>query len=235
MSAAHRRLIDQQHPARSPSAMVAHQRRPRPHQVVHEVPTHPGAARRRADRHHRHVAHQAPRQAPRHLALKLRMLLQMASRAVLAAPPPAPPQQHHLPPRHRLIPDPLDAPVMHPAALEPAMRAPRPRPRRLHRHHQAARRVRHHLQHAHLTQVQPHPHNIRTHRGPPGSALSQPPMPAGPRPHLRDPQLHPIPQKREAPTNRLFVQPDSGIRGRSLGTGHRTARIPIPQSRRSDD
>ena len=73
-------------------------------------------------------------------------------------------------------------------APEPARRALRPAHRGLDLHDQLIRRVNEHLPHTDLAQVQPHPHNIASHRGPPGSLVSQSPIPAGPRPLLRNPQ-----------------------------------------------
>ena len=60
-----------------------------------------------------------------------------------------------------------------------------------------ARGVLDHLQHTDLRQVQPNCHNIASHRGPPGSLISQSPIPAGPRPLLRDPQPPTSPRFRE--------------------------------------
>ena len=52
-----------------------------------------------------------------------------------------------------------------------ARRTARPPHRRLDLHNQLAGCVHRHRQHTDLAQVQPHPHNIGSHRGPPGSLI----------------------------------------------------------------
>ena len=185
---AHRGLVDQQHRAAAAAAPLSDQSRPRVHQGAHTVPVHTVAARRRAERHHLRVSDQPTRQTRGESALEGRMVLQEAAVAVVAHHPAPRPHQQGAPSRHFQVADLLVAAVMHPAALEPALRAAQPPERRLDAHHQRARSVLDHLQHTDLRQVQPHCHNIASHRGPPGSLISQSPIPAGPRPLLRDPQ-----------------------------------------------
>jgi len=119
-----------------------------------------------------------------------------ASRRSAAEPSPVP-HQRGAPPRHPNVANVASAGVMHPCATEPARRAPRAHHRRLDLHNQLARRVDLHSQHACLTQPHPHPHNIRSHRGPPGSVVCQSPIPAGPRPLNGDPQPPRSPRIRE--------------------------------------
>ena len=71
-----------------------------------------------------------------------------------------------------------------------------------------------HLQHTDLRQVQPNCHNIGSHRGPPGSLISQSPIPAGPRPPLRDPQPPRSPRFREGSASLVG---SAAVGGRSGG------------------
>ena len=105
----------------------------------------------------------------RQRALERGMVLQEAAVAVVAHHPAPRPHQQGAPSRHLQVADLLGAAVMHPAALEPALRTAQPQQRRLDAHHKRARGVLDHLQHTDLRQVQPHPHNIASQRGPPGS------------------------------------------------------------------
>ena len=194
---AHRGLIDQKHRAAAAAAPLSDQSRPDVHQGAHTVPVHTVAARRRAERHHLRVSDQPTRQTPRQRALERGMVLQEAAVAVVAHHPAPRPHQQGAPSRHFQVADLLVAAVMHPAALEPALRAAQPQQRRLDAHPERARGVLDHLQHTDLRQVQPNCHNIGSHRGPPGSWISQSPIPAGPRPLLRDPQPPRSPRLRE--------------------------------------
>ena len=203
---AHRGLIDQQHRAAAAAAPLSNQGRPRVHQGAHTVPVHTVPSRHRVERHHLRVSDQPPRQTPRQRALERRMALQEAAVAVVAHHPAPRPHQHRAPSRHLQVADLLVAAVMHPAALEPALRTAQPQQRRLDAHHQRARSVLDHLQHTDLRQVQPNCHNIASHRGPPGSLISQSPIPAGPRPLLRDPQPPTSPRFREGSSCSLSGQ-----------------------------
>ena len=194
---AHRGLVDQQHRAAAAAAPLSDQGRPRVHQGGDRVPVHTVAAHHRVERHHLRVSDQPTRQTPRQRALERRMVLQEAAVAVVAHHPAPRPHQHRAPSRHLQVADLLVAAVMHPAALEPALHTAQPPERRLDAHHQRARSVLDHLQHTDLRQVQPHRHNIASHRGPPGSLTMTSPIPAGPRPLLRDPQPPTSPRFRE--------------------------------------
>ena len=201
VTAPHRGLIDQQHPARSASAVLGHQIRPAAHQRHHRVPPQLVASGRRGDGHHLDIGHQPARQPRGEAPLEGVMVLQEPAAAVAAAHAPPLPHQSRATPRHLEVADLLAAAVMDPAAAEPAVRAPQPPGRRLHAHHQARRGVLNHPQHTNLRQMKPHRHNIPGHRGPPGSLTLTSPIPAGPRPLLRDPQPPPSPQIREGSTN----------------------------------
>ena len=166
---AHRGLIDQQHRAAAAAAPLSDQSRPDVHQGAHTVPVHTVPSRRRAERHHLRVSDQPTRQTPRQRALERGMVLQEAAVAVVAHHPAPRPHQHGAPSRHFQVADLLVAAVMHPVALEPALRAAQPPERRLDAHPERARGVLDHLQHTDLRQVQPNCHNIASHRGPPGS------------------------------------------------------------------
>ena len=179
--------------------MIADQRRPHADVAHDQPPAHAVGARHRAQAHLLRVDHQAPRQTPGQLPVELAVGLQLALAAALTNEPAPPPAQRHTPTRHRQIAHHLVPPIVHTATPEPAVRAPQPPRRRLHDHLQARRRIHRHLQHTQPTQLQPHRHMIQTHRGPPGSAISQSPIPAGPRPHPRDPQLPLTPQIRAGP------------------------------------
>ena len=104
--------------------------------------------------------------------------------------------------------------VVHPVALEPAVRATRTPHGRLDPHPQLARRVHNHREHADLAQVQPHPHNIGSHRGPPGSLMmsitdsSRAPTPQ------RGPSTTPLPTFTRRLNIFLFV---SGVGVRNAG------------------
>ena len=206
---AHRGLIDQQHPAAAAAAVLGHQIRPRAHQRHHQMPAEPVAARHRADGHDPGVGHQPAGQPPRHGALELRMVLQEALAAVAAREPPPHPHQRRAPSRHLQVADLAPTGVVRPPATEPARRAPPPPEGGLDLHYQLARRVNRHREHADLTQVQPHPHNIGSHRGPPGSLISQSPIPAGPRPPTQGPSTTPLPTN----SRRLHLSLCCGIVG----------------------
>ena len=165
------------------------------------MPVHTVPSRHRAERHHLRVSDQPTRQTPRQRALERRMVLQEAAVAVVAHHPAPRPHQHGAPSRHLQVADLPVAAVMHPVAAEPALRAAQPQQRGLDAHPERSRRVLEHLQHADLRQVQPNCHSIGSHRGPPGSLISQSPIPAGPRPLLRDPQPPRSPHFREGSTS----------------------------------
>ena len=168
---AHRGLIDQKHPAPTAATVLGQRRGPGLDHAVDEVPAQAMAPCRRPQRHDPRVRDEPARQTPRQLVLELGMVLEMARRAVVAHEPAPQPHQRRAPPRHLQIAHLAPAGVVHPGAAEPARRASRPPHGRLDLHPQLARRVRHHREHACLTQVQPHPHRIRSHRGPPGSLI----------------------------------------------------------------
>ena len=69
-----------------------------------------------------------------------------------------------------------------------------------------------HLQYADLRQVQPNCHNIASHRGTPGSLTLTSPIPAGPRPLLRDPQPPRSPHFREGSQMNHIAQAMPGRR-----------------------
>ncbi len=121
-------------------------------------------ASHRPNRHRPGVLHQPARKPPGETPLKLVMLLEVPLPTVAAHEPPTPPHQRRPPARHPKVADPLDPPIPHPTAAEPAIRAPRPLPRRLHLHLQAVNRIDRHTQHPNTTQPQANGHNIR-HRG----------------------------------------------------------------------
>ncbi len=134
------------------------------HQRHDSMPTHPMTASHRPNRHRPGVLHQPARKPPGETPLKLVMLLEVPLPTVAAHEPPTPPHQRRPPARHPKVADPLDPPIPHPTAAEPAIRAPRPLPRRLHLHLQAVNRIDRHTQHPNTTQPQANGHNIR-HRG----------------------------------------------------------------------
>ena len=84
------------------------------------------AARRRAERHHLGVSDDPTRQTRGERPLEGRMVLQEPAGAVVAHHPAPLPHQRHTPPRHLQVPDLLGAAVMHPVALEPALRTAQP-------------------------------------------------------------------------------------------------------------
>ena len=129
------------------------------------------AAHHRTDRHHLSVRDQTLRQAPRQPSVELGVLLEPSAVAVAAHEPPPHPHQRRAPPRHLKVAHLARAGVVHPVALEPAVRATRTPHGRLDPHPQLARRVHNHREHADLAQMQTHPHNIGSHRGPPGSLI----------------------------------------------------------------
>ena len=240
---AHRGLIDQKHPAPAAAAVLGQRRGPGLDQTVDEVPAEAVAPCRSPQRHDPRVRDEPPGQTPRQLVLELGMILEMARRAVVAHEPAPVPHQRRPTPRHLQIAHLAPARVVHPGAAEPARRAPRPPHGRLDLHPQLTRRVLDHLQHADLAQVQPHPHNIGSHRGPPGSLICQSPIPAGPRPLLRDPQPPRSPRFRAGSTllesrhlgdvlaskkEQQRVRRSLGVRGREAWSAYETLTSGLP-------
>ena len=168
---AHGRLIDQQHRAPPAAAMLRDEPRPGPHQRVDDRPAHTVAARHRADRHRLRVRDQTLRQATGQPSVELGVLFEPSAVAAAAHEPAPHPHQRRAPPRHLQVAHLALAGVMDPVALEPAVRATRTPHGRLDPHPQLLGSVHNHRPHADLAQVQPHPHNIGSHRGPPGSLI----------------------------------------------------------------
>ena len=83
---------------------------------------------------------------------------------------PAPdPHQRRQPAADRKVTNPPSALVMNSSGCKPAERATRPRPSRYDLDLEPVDSIDQHDDHANETQVQPHPHGVRSHRGPPGS------------------------------------------------------------------
>ena len=165
----HRGLINQQHFAALLAAMRGDQPRPGPHQRVDDTPTHTVTAHHATDRHLLRVGDQPMRQPACQPPVEAAVVLYEPLAAVTATEPAPRPHQRRCPTRHLQVAHLALTCVMNLVALEPAMPAPDPRPGRLDPHSQHSRSVNQHLNHTNLTQTQPHPHNINSHRGPPGS------------------------------------------------------------------
>ena len=127
------------------------------------------AAHHRTDRHHLRVRDQTMRQTPGQPPVELGVPLEPPAVAAAAHEPPPHPHQSRATPRHLQVAHLALAGVMDPVALEPAVRATQTAHGRLDPHPQLLSGVNNHRPHADLAQVQPHPHNIGSHRGPPGS------------------------------------------------------------------
>jgi len=128
----HRRLVHQQDPAATGTAMLGHGRRPRRDERLDQMPVDAVAAHHRANRHHLRVRDQAPGQTPRETTFDLGAGFEVAFIAIGTGEPVSDPHQRHAPPRYRQVTDLTTTAIMDRSGLEPAMRAMRPRPDRGH-------------------------------------------------------------------------------------------------------
>jgi len=132
------------------------------------------------------------------LPIEGRVVLKVTTAAALTGEPAALPRQGDPPARHRQIADLPDTGVVHGPGLEPTVGTAGPRPGGGRLHHKLLDRVDEHPQDADQSQVQPHPHSVRSHRGVPWIDIGQDRFQWGPGPRRWTPYTPLTPPSRAA-------------------------------------